>query len=158
VTATFPSKPLFDYGSMVLATLGIASIAFTVWLHRFLTMGAGANVNAVFGIATMPIAMPPSVKVFNWLFTMYGGSVAKPPDYEAIVVPKKNSGVGFVVASVAVAMGVALVWHIWWLALLAFAGVFAIVFLSTWDGDDDILPSAQDIARIEALPPAAVPA
>jgi len=354
VIATFSSKPLFGYRSMVLATLGIAIIAFTVWLHHFFTMGAGANVNAVFGIATMLIAIPTGVKVFNWMFTMYGGSVrfdvpmlwtlafivtfviggmtgvllalppvdfllhnslflvahfhntiiggvvfgvfagltywwpkafgfklderlgkigcafwvsgfyvafmplyvlgflgmtrrmnhyadpawqpwlivaacgaalilcgiatqiamivisfrtrdarrvgpdpwdgrtlewstASPPppynfavqpkiegvdaywgmkqkgveqqtpDYEAIEVPR-NSPVGFVVAFVAVAMGFALVWHIWWLALLAFAGVFAIVFLSTWNEDDDIELSAQEIARIEALPPAVVPA
>jgi cytochrome o ubiquinol oxidase subunit 1 len=46
-----------------------------VWLHHFFTMGASANVNAVFGIASMIIGVPTGVKVFNWMFTMYGGRV-----------------------------------------------------------------------------------
>src|SRR4026207_435575 len=60
---------------MVAATMGICILSFLVWLHHFFTMGAGADVNAVFGIATMIIAVPTGVKVFNWLFTMYGGRV-----------------------------------------------------------------------------------
>ncbi len=354
ITSTFSSKPLFGYRSMVLATIAIAFIAFTVWLHHFFTMGAGANVNAVFGIATMIIAVPTGVKVFNWLFTMYGGSVrftvpmlwtlgfiitfviggmtgvllALPPvdfllhnslflvahfhntiiggvvfgvfagltywwpkafgfkldeklgkiafgfwftgfyvafiplyvlgflgmtrrmnhydnpnwqpwlivagcgallilcgiatqiamivtsirtrdarrvgndpwdgrtlewattsppppynfavqpkiegadaywgmkqkgeeqqaaDYEPILVPK-NSPVGFVLAFVAVAMGFALVWHIWWMASLALGGVLAVVFVSTWGEDDDRELSIDDVARIEHAPPALVTA
>jgi cytochrome o ubiquinol oxidase subunit 1 len=46
-----------------------------VWLHHFFTMGAGPNVNAIFGIASMIIAVPTGVKIYNWLFTMYGGRV-----------------------------------------------------------------------------------
>jgi cytochrome o ubiquinol oxidase subunit 1 len=60
---------------MVLATMAICVLSFMVWLHHFFTMGAGADVNAIFGIATMIIAVPTGVKVFNWLFTMYGGRV-----------------------------------------------------------------------------------
>ena len=75
VISTFSSKPLFGYRSMVLATMSICVLSFLVWLHHFFTMGAGANVNAVFGIATMIIAVPTGVKVFNWLFTMYGGRI-----------------------------------------------------------------------------------
>jgi len=75
VVSTFSAKPLFGYRSMVAATMAICILAFTVWLHHFFTMGAGANVNAIFGIASMIIAVPTGVKVFNWLFTMYGGRV-----------------------------------------------------------------------------------
>ncbi len=75
VISTFSGKPLFGYRSMVAATMAICILSFLVWLHHFFTMGAGANVNAVFGVATMIIAVPTGVKVFNWLFTMYGGRV-----------------------------------------------------------------------------------
>src|SRR5580700_5308676 len=75
VIATFSGKPLFGYRSMVLATMAICVLSFMVWLHHFFTMGAGANVNAFFGIATMIIAVPTGVKIFNWMFTMYGGSI-----------------------------------------------------------------------------------
>jgi cytochrome o ubiquinol oxidase subunit I len=75
VISTFSGKPLFGYRSMVLATMAICILSFMVWLHHFFTMGAGADVNAIFGIATMVIAVPTGVKVFNWLFTMYGGRI-----------------------------------------------------------------------------------
>ena len=75
VIATFARKPLFGYRSMVAATLGICLLSFMVWLHHFFTMGAGADVNAFFGVMTMVIAVPTGVKVFNWLFTLYGGRV-----------------------------------------------------------------------------------
>jgi len=75
IASTFSGKPLFGYRSMVFATLGICIISFCVWLHHFFTMGAGADVNAVFGIASMIIAVPTGVKIFNWMFTMYGGRV-----------------------------------------------------------------------------------
>jgi cytochrome o ubiquinol oxidase subunit 1 len=75
VFATFSGKPLFGYRSMVAATMAICILSFMVWLHHFFTMGTGADVNAIFGIATMIIAVPTGVKVFNWLFTMYGGRV-----------------------------------------------------------------------------------
>jgi cytochrome o ubiquinol oxidase subunit I len=75
VIATFSGKELFGYRSMVLATLAITVLSFTVWLHHFFTMGAGANVNAFFGILSAVIAVPTGVKVFNWLFTLYRGRV-----------------------------------------------------------------------------------
>jgi cytochrome o ubiquinol oxidase subunit 1 len=75
VSATFSGKPLFGYRSMVAATMAICLLAFTVWLHHFFTMGASANVNGFFAVASMMIAVPTGVKIFNWLFTMYGGRV-----------------------------------------------------------------------------------
>jgi cytochrome o ubiquinol oxidase subunit 1 len=64
---------------MVAATMAICVLSFTVWLHHFFTMGAGADVNAIFGIASMIIAVPTGVKIFNWLFTMYGGRIVFTP-------------------------------------------------------------------------------
>ena len=75
VVSTFSGKPLFGYRSMIIATMAICVLSFSVWLHHFFTMGAGADVNGVFGIASMIIAVPTGVKVFNWLFTMYRGRV-----------------------------------------------------------------------------------
>jgi cytochrome o ubiquinol oxidase subunit 1 len=75
VVATFSGKPLFGRRSMVMATMAICVLSFLVWLHHFFTMGAGADVNAFFGVMTMLIAVPTGVKVFNWLFTLYGGRI-----------------------------------------------------------------------------------
>ncbi|MER8881939.1 cytochrome o ubiquinol oxidase subunit I [Mesorhizobium sp. M0816] len=75
VISTFSSKPLFGYRSMVAATLFICIVSFMVWLHHFFTMGAGADVNAAFGIATSIIAVGTGVKIYNWMFTMYGGRI-----------------------------------------------------------------------------------
>jgi cytochrome o ubiquinol oxidase subunit 1 len=75
VVATFSGKRLFGYTSLVLATAAIMILSFCVWLHHFFTMGAGPNVNFAFSLATMMIAIPTGVKIFNWLFTMYRGRV-----------------------------------------------------------------------------------
>ncbi len=75
VVSTFSGKPLFGYRSMVLATMAICVISFMVWLHHFFTMGAGGDVNAIFGIMSSIIAVPTGVKIYNWLFTMYGGRI-----------------------------------------------------------------------------------
>jgi cytochrome o ubiquinol oxidase subunit 1 len=75
VFSTFSSKPLFGYRSMVAATMMICIVSFMVWLHHFFTMGAGADVNTVFGIASSIIAVFTGVKIYNWVFTMYGGRV-----------------------------------------------------------------------------------
>lgn len=75
IVATFSRKRLFGYNSMVYALGAITFFSFIVWLHHFFTMGAGANVNAFFGIMTAIIAVPTGVKVFNWLFTMFRGRI-----------------------------------------------------------------------------------
>lgn len=73
--STFTGRKLFGYTSLVWATCAIAFLSFTVWLHHFFTMGSSANVNSAFGIATMIIAVPTGVKVYDWLFTMYRGRI-----------------------------------------------------------------------------------
>jgi cytochrome o ubiquinol oxidase subunit 1 len=72
---TFSGKPLFGYRSMVAATLFICVVSMLVWLHHFFTMGAGAAVNTFFGISSSVIAVGTGVKIYNWIFTMYGGRV-----------------------------------------------------------------------------------
>ena len=75
VVATFCSKRLFGYASMVYATVVITVLSYLVWLHHFFTMGSGASVNSFFGITTMIISIPTGAKIFNWLFTMYRGRI-----------------------------------------------------------------------------------
>ncbi|MEH6952058.1 cbb3-type cytochrome c oxidase subunit I [Nitrobacter sp. NHB1] len=75
VISTFSSKVLYGYRSLVMATMAIAVLSFTVWLHHFFTMGQGADINAVFGIASMLIGIPTGVKVYNWMLTMFRGRV-----------------------------------------------------------------------------------
>ena len=75
VVATFSRKRLFGYKSLVYATAAIMFLSFTVWLHHFFTMGNSVDVNIFFGIATMFIAIPTGVKIYDWLFTMYRGHI-----------------------------------------------------------------------------------
>jgi cytochrome o ubiquinol oxidase subunit 1 len=60
---------------MVAATLFICVVSMMTWLHHFFTMGSGAAVNTAFGISTSIIAVGTGVKIYNWIFTMYGGRV-----------------------------------------------------------------------------------
>ncbi|WP_133010702.1 cytochrome o ubiquinol oxidase subunit I [Marinomonas flavescens] len=73
VLSTFTGKRLFGHKSMIYASGAIAVLGFIVWLHHFFTMGSSANVNAFFGMATMVIAVPTGLKLFNWIFTIYRG-------------------------------------------------------------------------------------
>ncbi|MDR3570767.1 MAG: cbb3-type cytochrome c oxidase subunit I [Candidatus Pacebacteria bacterium] len=75
VVPVFSGKKLAGYTSMVFSVWAIVVLSFIVWLHHFFTMGAGADVNAFFGIMTAVIAVPTGVKIFNWLFTMYRGRI-----------------------------------------------------------------------------------
>jgi cytochrome o ubiquinol oxidase subunit 1 len=79
VVSTFSSKELYGYTSLVVATVVIAVLAFTVWLHHFFTMGQSADVNAAFGIATMIIGVPTGVKIYDWIWTMFRGQVRFSP-------------------------------------------------------------------------------
>jgi len=75
VFAIFSGKTLYGYTALVLATMSIAVLSFTVWVHHFFTMGQSADLNAAFGIATMAIGIPTGVKIYDWMLTMYRGRV-----------------------------------------------------------------------------------
>ena len=75
IVSVFSAKRLYGYVSLVIATMSIAVMSFTVWLHHFFTMGQAANVNAVFGIATMLIGIPTGIKLFDWMATMFRGRI-----------------------------------------------------------------------------------
>ncbi len=75
VFATFSKKRLFGYSTMVFATVLIGFLGFMVWVHHMFTTGLGPVANAIFSVATMAIAVPTGIKIFNWLFTMWGGSL-----------------------------------------------------------------------------------
>ncbi|GAA4217617.1 cytochrome o ubiquinol oxidase subunit 1 [Sagittula marina] len=75
VITTYSGKRIYGYMSMVYATMSIAVLSFCVWLHHFFTMGQSANVNAAFGIASMAIAVPTGVKIYNWIATLFRGRV-----------------------------------------------------------------------------------
>lgn len=72
---TFTRKRLFGYSSMVFATVLIGFIGFMVWAHHMFTTGMGPVANSIFAIATMAVGVPTGIKIFNWLFTMWGGNV-----------------------------------------------------------------------------------
>ncbi|NDP48329.1 MAG: cytochrome ubiquinol oxidase subunit I [Sulfuriferula multivorans] len=73
--STFSGKSLFGYRSMVIATMAIVALSFAVWMHHFFTMGQSANINAVFGIASMLIGIPTGVKIYDWMWTIFRGRV-----------------------------------------------------------------------------------
>lgn len=75
IISTFARKRLFGYHSMVFATLLIGFLSFMVWVHHMFTVGLGPVANSIFAIATITIAVPTGIKIFNWLFTMWGGKL-----------------------------------------------------------------------------------
>ncbi|WP_419961512.1 cytochrome c oxidase subunit I [Psychrobacillus sp. BM2] len=75
IFALFARKRLFGYSSMVFATVLIGFLGFMVWAHHMFTVGLGPTANAIFAVATMAIAVPTGMKIFNWLLTIWGGSI-----------------------------------------------------------------------------------
>ena len=94
ILPTFSRKRLFGYSSMVFATVLIGFLGFMVWAHHMFTTGLGPIANAIFAVATMAIAVPTGIKIFNWLFTMWGGSVkfTVPMLYAVAFIPSFTMG------------------------------------------------------------------
>jgi len=85
VLPTFARKPLFGYPFVVFSGIAIAFMSWGVWAHHMFTTGLGAIANSAFGVSTILIAIPTGVKIFNWLATLWGGSISlKTPLYFAI--------------------------------------------------------------------------
>ena len=76
IIPTFSRKPLFGYESMVYATMSIAFLSFVVWAHHMYTVGMPTAGELFFMYTTMMIAVPTGVKVFNWVATMWRGSLS----------------------------------------------------------------------------------
>ncbi|ANB46087.1 cytochrome ubiquinol oxidase subunit I [Bacillus velezensis] len=75
IIPVFARKRLFGYSSMVFAIVLIGFLGFMVWVHHMFTTGLGPIANAIFAVATMAIAVPTGIKIFNWLLTIWGGNV-----------------------------------------------------------------------------------
>ncbi|GAB1772181.1 cytochrome c oxidase subunit I [Priestia megaterium] len=104
ILPTFSRKRLFGYSSMVFATVLIGFLGFMVWAHHMFTTGLGPIANAIFAVATMAIAVPTGIKIFNWLFTLWGGSIefTSPMLYAVAFIPSfVIGGVTGVMAAVA---------------------------------------------------------
>ena len=75
VIPTFARKPLFGYVAIVYATALIGFFGFGVWAHHMFAVGMGPIADSAFGLASMVIAVPTGIKIFNWLATLWGGSL-----------------------------------------------------------------------------------
>ena len=76
ILPTFSRKPLFGYTFVVFSGIIIGFMGFGVWSHHMFTVGLGSAANTVFALTTMAIAIPTGVKIFNWLGTLWGGSIS----------------------------------------------------------------------------------
>ncbi|MFA5552750.1 MAG: cytochrome c oxidase subunit I [Trueperaceae bacterium] len=75
IIPTFSRKPLFGYPVMILSGILIAFMGFAVWTHHMFTTGLGPVVNTAFSITSFVIGIPTGVKIFNWVGTLWGGSI-----------------------------------------------------------------------------------
>ena len=75
ILPVFSRKPLFGYPFVVFSGISIGFMSWGVWVHHMYTTGLGTVANSAFGISTILIAVPTGVKIFNWLGTMWGGSI-----------------------------------------------------------------------------------
>jgi len=75
IIPVFSRKAIFGYPAMVAATIAIGFISLSVWAHHMFTVGMGAEANTFFTLATMIIAVPTGIKIFNWIATLWGGKI-----------------------------------------------------------------------------------
>ena len=71
----FSRKPIFGYGFVAGSTVAIGLLSFGVWAHHMFTVGLGHTADLFFAAGSMAIAVPTGIKIFNWVFTMWGGSI-----------------------------------------------------------------------------------
>ena len=76
ILPTFSKKPLFGYPFVVFSGVAIGFMSWGVWVHHMYTTGLGTVANSAFGLSTILIGVPTGVKIFNWLATMWGGSIS----------------------------------------------------------------------------------
>jgi cytochrome c oxidase subunit 1 len=75
IVPVFSRKTIFGYPVMVAATMAIGFLSMAVWAHHMFTVGLSANANTFFVLSTMAIAVPTGIKIFNWVATMWGGTI-----------------------------------------------------------------------------------
>jgi cytochrome c oxidase subunit I len=75
VIPVFSRKPIFGYGFVAASTVAIALLSFAVWAHHMFAVGLGHSMDIFFAFGSMLIAVPTGIKIFNWVFTMWGGAI-----------------------------------------------------------------------------------
>jgi cytochrome c oxidase subunit I len=75
IVPVFSRKPIFGYPVMVAATVGIGFVSMSVWAHHMFTIGMNSYANTFFALTSMVVGIPTGIKIFNWLGTMWGGSL-----------------------------------------------------------------------------------
>jgi cytochrome c oxidase subunit I len=76
IIPVFARKPIFGYAAIAFSTLGIAFLGMLVWAHHLFTVGYGTGLNSYFMIASMLVAVPTGIKIFNWLATLWRGNIS----------------------------------------------------------------------------------
>ena len=75
VIPVFSREPIFGYGFVAASTVAIALLSFAVWAHHMFAVGLGHSFDMFFAFGSMLIAIPTGIKIFNWIFTMWGGAI-----------------------------------------------------------------------------------
>ncbi len=75
VIPVFSRQPIFGYGFVAASTVAIALLSFAVWAHHMFAVGLGHSFDIFFAVGSMLIAIPTGIKIFNWVFTMWGGAI-----------------------------------------------------------------------------------